>query len=67
MLIRKITTGFVIQTFDTETKQFTNQEFIAADQVEVEDVNGNPLDEAGNDIPAEFDEYLPFEMVQPPL
>lgn len=38
--IKKITTGFVVQEFDTETKQFISQEFIAGDDVEFENEIG---------------------------
>jgi hypothetical protein len=44
MLINKIITGFVIQTFDTEAKRFIRQEFLPSDQVEYESETGNPLD-----------------------
>jgi hypothetical protein len=57
MIVNKITTGFVIQKFDTETWQFIDQEFIAGDQVDVENEDGEPVEP--------FDEYLPFEMKQP--
>jgi hypothetical protein len=36
MILNKITTGFVIQQYDTETKKFVSQEFIAGDEVEWE-------------------------------
>lgn len=57
MIVNKITTGFVIQQFDTETRQFVGQEFIAGGEVDFEDENGQPIEA--------FDEYLPFEMKQP--
>lgn len=57
MIVKKITVGFVIQDYDTETEKFVSQEFIAGDQVDWED-------EDGNAIPKE-DAYLSFEMVQP--
>ncbi len=57
MLIRKITTGYVIQVFDDEKREFVSQEFVAVDQVEFEDMDGSPVER--------FDEYLPFDMVQP--
>ena len=60
MLARKITTGFVIQIFDTVKKKWISQEFFAGDDCEYEDVNGFTL----NPNPIE-DEYLPFEMKQP--
>jgi len=53
---RKITTGFVIQTFNDDNK-CTEQEFVAGDQVDFEDENGNPIDS--------WNEYQPFDMVQP--
>lgn len=64
MIVNKITTGFVIQQFDTELKRFINQEFIAGDECDYEDQDGNPVgpdllnDENGREI------YLPFEMAE---
>jgi hypothetical protein len=57
MIVKKITVGFVIQTFDTETRKYTGQEFIAGDQVDYEDDMENPV--------TPFKEYLAFDMVQP--
>jgi hypothetical protein len=60
MEIRKITTGFVVQSFD-QTK-FLGQEFVCGDDCVYEDENGETL------IPDdEFEEpgYEPYEMVQP--
>jgi len=63
MIIRKITVGFVIQTFDTEKKKFTHQEFIANDQSSYEIEDGTPC------LPITIKKlekyYLPFEMKQP--
>lgn len=56
-IVKKITTGFVVQEYDTETGKFVSQDFVAGDQVDWED-------EDGNAIPEE-DAYLSFEMVQP--
>lgn len=59
MLVKKITTGFVVQTFDTETKKWVSQEFVAGDECVYEDADGNPADSfepAG---------YLPYDMRQP--
>lgn len=53
---RKITVGFVVQTFDNNNK-CTEQEFHAGDQVDYEDDAGEPIDS--------WDEYQPFQMVQP--
>lgn len=64
MQLKKITTGFVIQTIDTETGKLINQEFIAGDQCDYEDEEGNTID------PEECfgdgaEPYFPYDMVQP--
>lgn len=64
MIIQKITTGFVIQKFDTKTNQFVSQEFIAGDQVEHEDENGEFVDNHDYDID---NHYMQFNMKQPNL
>jgi len=54
----KITVGFVAQTFEKDDKgRFvcTRQEFIASDQCDYEDGEGNPID------PPEH-EYQPYNM-----
>ncbi len=62
MLIKKITTGFVIQTWDTEKLIFTSQEFVAGDQVDYEDEKGQyPFNDS---FEGEIG-YLPFDMKQP--
>jgi hypothetical protein len=58
MILNKITTGFVIQQYDTETKKFVSQEFIAGDEVEWEQ-DGDTI------APPEDKPYLFFNMVQP--
>jgi len=67
MVIKKITSGFVIQEFDTDQQAFVSQEFIAGDDVDYE-LDDEPIDEF------EFDEHLtnhtgycPYDMVQPTL
>lgn len=59
MKYKKITVGFVVQTFD-ETGQPVSQEFVAGDQVDYETLTGEPIDAPANEV------YLPFEMAQPP-
>jgi phosphoribosylaminoimidazole-succinocarboxamide synthase len=59
MIVKKITVGFVVQSYDTEAKKFTEQNFTAGDQVDWEDEFGEPLVECSTK------EYLPFDMVQP--
>lgn len=56
--MKKITTGFVIQNYDDNGK-CTGQEFIAGDQVDWEDDDGEPINEMIEH------EYFPYEMVQP--
>ena len=64
MIINKITTGFVIQKFDTEAHKFISQEFIATpigcseDQVAWETEFGEPIKPATKDS-------LAFDMIQP--
>ena len=57
-MLKKITTGFVVQTFDPETNRFISQEFVAGDECEYENEEGNPVE-------AIEEAYLPFDMVQP--
>jgi hypothetical protein len=57
MIVNKITNGFVVQQFDTETRRFIGQEFIADDEVTFEDEYGERV--------KPFDENLAFEMKQP--
>jgi hypothetical protein len=70
MKINKISTGFVIQVFDTEKQKFIKQEFISSDEVQYENENGNVIKfeemEKFNFGPyAKEEPYLPFDMVQP--
>ena len=64
MLIQKVTTGFVIQTFDTEKGKFVSQNFIASDEVEYEKEDGEPVSFELFMVNSE-EAYLPFDMVQP--
>jgi hypothetical protein len=57
MKIVKVTHGFVTQVFDATTGQFTEQNFTAGDIDEYETLSGQPAEP--------FDDYLPFDMVQP--
>ena len=57
MIITKTTFGWVSQQYDTKTRKFVHQEFIAGDQVEYEDENNEKVEP--------IEPYLPFEMVQP--
>lgn len=59
MIINKITTGFVVQKFDTDTGRCISQEFIAGDQVEWENQEGSSIEE--DDISL----YFPLDMKQP--
>ena len=68
MFINKITAGFVIQTFDTDKQEWTQQSFVAGDQVEYEtgdlETKTLSLDEFEDKITT-GSAYLPFDMVQP--
>ena len=67
MIISKITPGYVVQKFNTETGQYFSQEFIAGSEVDYENELGDPVD---SDVMVEADgtePYLPFDMVQPEI
>ena len=61
--ISKTTVGFVTQTFDTKTGKCIEQEFVAGDQVEWEDEDGQLIDP--DEVTIEEIDYFPFNMVQP--
>mgnify|MGYP003343097949 CR=1 FL=1 len=63
MKINKITTGFVIQTFDTEKNEWVSQEFVAGDTVDYETEHGEVIDSGHSFF--ENEPYLPFDMVKP--
>ena len=44
MKVNKITVGFVIQKFDVGNKKLISQEFVAGDQVDYENEDGEPID-----------------------
>ena len=60
MIVKKITTGFVIQSFDTKTNKFVASEFVAGDECDFENEDGEVVDSSLLD-----NKYLPFDMVQP--
>lgn len=64
MIIQKITTGFVVQKYDTETQRFVEQFFDAGDQCDYEDEDGNTVDSSLLEVDGQ-EVYLPYEMVQP--
>lgn len=63
MLINKVTTGFVVQIFDTDKQCFVSQNFVAGECV-YEDRRGNPVDPNLLVIDGE-EATLAFDMVQP--
>lgn len=66
MLIKKITEGYVTQTFDTDKQEFVSQEFKAGDMVDFEDDDGNGINQADfENRLVSHSGYLPFNMVQP--
>ena len=56
---KKITYGFVIQTYDGNN--CVSQEFVAGDQVDYEDMAGETIE----DFDTSGEQYQPFDMVQP--
>ena len=67
MIISKITTGFVVQIFDTDIGQFVSQMFVAGDECSYENAcptDGKPVDSNLLEVDGK-EAYLPFEMVQP--
>jgi hypothetical protein len=79
MLVKKITTGFVVQVFDTDLGRWVSQEFVAGDdiQTEYEGEGGDPVDsdlltvkkqvkgKRGRKRTVKEEANLPFEMKQP--
>jgi hypothetical protein len=63
MLVKKITSGSVIQTFDSEKKSWVSQKFVAGDQCDYEDETGTPVEHT--EVMPSPEPYLPFDMVQP--
>lgn len=64
--IRKITHGYVVQTYDTDLQCCIRQEFIAGDLVEYEDAQGNIIEpEDGITTAFVMQTYQPYHMVQP--
>lgn len=61
MIVRKITTGFVVQEFDGDTGRCVSQEFIAGDQVDWEDRQGNAISDGDFGIDLEG-LYHPLKM-----
>lgn len=64
MIINKIVTGFVIQSFDTDTQKFTGQSFIAGD-TDYETADGDRIESGDVKNFITKQSYLPFDMVQP--
>ncbi len=63
MLINKITNGYVMQTYNTETGKCEAQTFIASDECEYEVAETGSVfnvDHSENEL-----EYQPYDMVQP--
>jgi hypothetical protein len=71
MKIQKITHGFVVQTFDTDTQSWVDQEFISGCEceyeVEADAVVNEPIsvEQFMSHVKGENEPYLPYNMVQP--
>jgi hypothetical protein len=64
MIVHKVTTGFVMQEFETDTGRCLSQQFIAEDEVEWADRQGNLVSDGDFGIDLEG-LYFPLEMKQP--
>jgi len=72
MIIKKITIGFVIQTYDMEQiengqAKCIGQDFIAGDEITYESMTGDEplnLEDIESEFNAELD-YQPYLMIQP--
>ena len=62
MLIRKITSGYVVQMFDTKLGKFIDQQFVAGDECVYEDEGGDTVDSNLLEVDGK-EVYLPFDMV----
>ncbi len=65
MKINKITTGFVIQTYDTDLGKWTGLEFVAGDQTDYEEAGTGAILTPAEIWPNSPEPYLPFLMRQP--
>lgn len=67
MKIQKITPGYVVQIFDTDTKRYVSQEFVAGSDVDYDNMQGEPVDPMEVEMQEDdgTEPYLPFNMVQP--
>ena len=61
--LHKITLGFAVQVFDTDTNSFISQEFVASDDTTYETPEGEAI--LGCHCPDEFREHLDIEVIQP--
>lgn len=64
MIVRKLTPGFVLQEFDSETGRCLSQAFVAVEDVVWEDRQGNAISNGDFGIDLEG-LYHPMEMKQP--
>ena len=65
MKVNKITTGFVIQTYDTDLQKWTGQEFVAGTETDYEEAGTERILDSADIWIATPDRYLPFDMRQP--
>jgi len=62
MIINKITHGYVIQAYNTDTGKCESQEFVAGDECEYETADGDSFDIDASETELE---YQPYNMEQP--
>lgn len=64
MIVNKITTGFVVQEFDTDLGRFVSQKFVAGDECDYEDEDGKLVESDLLEVNGQ-EVYLHYNMVQP--
>lgn len=71
-LINKITSGYVVQTYDPKQHKYISQRFVPTDTVSYEyfdGITGMPVScDTVHHLSSEFEKhgsYLPFDMIQP--
>lgn len=62
MIIKKITVGYVVQTYNTKLNKYLSQEFVASNDVTLENEQGESVNNIFDD--AEMPD-MPLTMIQP--
>ncbi len=65
MIYTKITYGYVVQNYDSETGDCVEQQFVADGRIERQDENGEPIPEDGLEELENMEKVCDLDMVQP--